>query len=48
VESLAIYEHLSMDDDRTLIDADLALDTSAFKYLINVVSIIAIRLIETE
>jgi hypothetical protein len=47
-KTLAIYKQLSMDEDRALIDADLALDTSAFKYLINAVSIIAIRLIETE
>jgi hypothetical protein len=47
-KTLAIYKQLSMDEDRALIDADLALDTSAFKYLINVVSITAIRLIETE
>jgi hypothetical protein len=37
-----------MDEDRVLIDADLTLDTSAFKYLINAVSIIAIRLIKIE
>ena len=44
----AIYKLLSMDEDRVLIDADLALDTQVFKYLINVVSIKAIRWIEEE
>jgi hypothetical protein len=44
----AIYKLLSMDEDRALIDADLALDTKAFKFLINAVSIKAIRLIEEE
>ena len=37
-----------MDEDRALIDADLALDMQAFKFLINAVSIKAIRLIEEE
>jgi hypothetical protein len=37
-----------MDEDRVLIDADLALDTQVFKYLINAVSIKAIRWIEEE
>jgi len=47
-KTLAIYKLLSMDEDRALIDADLALDTQAFKFLINAVSIKAIRWIEEE
>jgi hypothetical protein len=47
-KTLAIYNQLNMDEDRALIDADSALDTSAFKYLTNAVSIIATKLIETE
>jgi hypothetical protein len=47
-KTLAIYKQLSMDKNRALIDADLVLDTIVFKYLINVVSIIAIRFIKTE
>jgi hypothetical protein len=37
-----------MDEDRALIDADLALDMNAFRDLVNVVSIDAIRRIEKE
>jgi hypothetical protein len=47
-KTLTIYKQLSIDEDRAFIDANLALDTSVFKYLINVISIIIIRLIETE
>jgi hypothetical protein len=47
-KTLVIYKLLSIDKDRALIDADLALDTHAFKFLINAVSIKAIRLIEEE
>ena len=47
-KTLTIYKLLSMDEDRALIDADLALDTQAFKFLINAVSIKAIRWIEEE
>ena len=47
-KTIAIYKLLSMDEDRPLIDADLALDTQAFKFLINAVSIKAIRWIEEE
>ena len=47
-KTLAIYKLLSMDENRALIDADLALDTQAFKFLINAVSIKAIRWIEEE
>jgi hypothetical protein len=37
-----------MDEDRALIDADLALDMNAFRDLVNVISIDAIRKIEKE
>ena len=37
-----------MNEDKAFIDADLALNINAFKYLINAVSIITIRLIEIE
>ena len=37
-----------MGEDRALIDANLALDTQAFKFLINAVSIKSIKLIEEE
>jgi len=47
-KTLAIYKQLNMEEDRALIDADSALDTSALKYLTNAVSIIATKLIETE
>jgi hypothetical protein len=47
-KTLAIYKQLGIDKNSVLIDADLVLNTSAFKYLINTVSIIAIRLIKTE
>jgi hypothetical protein len=47
-KTLTIYKLLSIDEDRALIDADLALDMHAFKFLINTVSIQAIRLIEKE
>ena len=47
-KTLAIYKLLSMDKDRALIDADLALNTQAFKFLINTVSIKAIRWIKEE
>lgn len=47
-KTLAIYKQLSIDEGRVLIDADSAPGTGAFKYLINVVSIIAIMLIETK
>ena len=43
-----IYKLLSMDKDRVLIDADLVLDTQAFKFLINTVSIKAIKWIKEE
>jgi len=42
-KTLAIYKLLSIDEDRALIDADLALDIYAFKLLINAISIKAIR-----
>src|SRR5256885_17057940 len=44
----SILKNLSMDEDRALIDADLALDMNAFRDLVNVVSIDAIRRIEKE
>ena len=45
---LSILKDFSMDEDRPLIDADLALDMNAFRDLVNVVSIDAIRRIEKE
>jgi hypothetical protein len=45
---LSILKDLSMDEDRALIDTDLALDMNAFRDLVNVVSIDAIRRIEKE
>jgi predicted nucleic acid-binding protein len=47
-KTYAIYKLLSINEDRALIDADLILNTQAFKFLINTVSIKAIRLIEEE
>jgi hypothetical protein len=47
-KTLAIYKLLSMDEDRALIDADPALDTQVFKFLINTVIIKANRWIEEE
>ena len=45
---LSILTKLSIDEDRALIDADLALDATAFKLLIGAVSIEVIRLIEKK
>ena len=45
---LSILTNLSMDKDRALIDADLVLDMNAFRDLVNMISIDAIRRIEKE
>jgi hypothetical protein len=41
-------KHLAQDEDRALIDADLTLDMTAFKYFVRAVSTPAIRMIERE
>ena len=41
-------KQLTQDEDRALIDADLALDMIVFKYLVCAVSTSAIRMIEKE
>ena len=41
-------KQLAQDEDRALIDADLALDMTVFKYLVCAVSTPAIRMIEKE
>jgi hypothetical protein len=45
---LSIMKQLTQDEDRALIDADLALDMTVFKYLVCAVSTPAIRMIERE
>ena len=47
-KALAIYKLFNIDKNKTLINADLTLDTQAFKFLINIISIKAIRLIKKE
>jgi hypothetical protein len=42
-KTLAIYKLLSMNKDKALINADLALNTQVFKFLINAMSIKAIK-----
>ena len=45
---LSIIKQLAQDEDRALINADLALNITVFKYLVYAVSILTIRIVKKE